>query len=242
MPSSYDWIVESSCWKKNSVCSLKARFSPILLLRLCWSDITCSDRSHDSWCLTLEQSKQFFKRALPEELGISRANHSNSSTGKDQVPPPPTHCQQFIQIGKALVGLPPPHFAFLSLKLYLRKACNEASRKQNCLLYSKTGPSWYKLIQGTTTVSMAAEWSWDTSWDKWLSMCSDILELFQLTLPRTYFPYLPGTLDYHLYVFVDELSDARRHLIIAVQHCSFLEELAYLLKISPTSSKCSQAA
>jgi len=89
MSSSYDWIVESSCWKKNSVRSLKARFSPILLLfklRLCWSDITCSDRSHDSWCLTLEQSKQFFKRALP---GIGRANHSNSSTGEDQVPPDP---------------------------------------------------------------------------------------------------------------------------------------------------------
>ena len=35
-----------------------------------------------------------------------------------------------------------------------------------------------------------------------------------------------------------ELSDARRRLIIAVQHSSFPEELAYLLKTSSTSSKC----
>ena len=35
-----------------------------------------------------------------------------------------------------------------------------------------------------------------------------------------------------------ELSDACRCLLIAVQHCSFPEELAYLLKTSSTSSKC----
>ena len=35
-----------------------------------------------------------------------------------------------------------------------------------------------------------------------------------------------------------ELSDARRRLLIAVQHCSFPEELAYLLKTSSTSSRC----
>jgi len=38
---------------------------------------------------------------------------------------------------------------------------------------------------------------------KWLNICSDILELSQLSFPRAYFPHRPGSGNDHLYVFAD---------------------------------------